>query len=75
MALKVKFKSRRKKANMEEAFQLALNQKRKDADGNSILGYTFEQIMAMLPHEREHLLQTNWLRGRWLAIQTDRMKS
>jgi hypothetical protein len=71
---RVKFKSRRKKANMQEAFELCLNQKRKDGDGNSILGYTFEQIMAMLPHQREHLLQTNWLRDRWLAIQEERMK-
>ena len=71
---RVKFKSRRKKANMQEAFELCLNQKRKDADGDPIPGYTFEQIAAMLPHEREHLLQTNWLRERWLATR-DRRKA
>lgn len=67
MPLKVKFKSRRQRANMQEAFELCLNQKRKDDAGNPIQGFTFEQIMAMMPHEREYLLQTNWLRDRWLA--------
>jgi hypothetical protein len=69
MGKRVKFKSRRTKANMQEAFELCVNQKRKDADGNRIKGFTFEEIMAMAPHEREHLLQTNWLRERWLATQ------
>jgi hypothetical protein len=72
MALKVKFKSRRQKANMQEAFDLCLNQKRKDRAGNPIQGFTFEQIMQMLPQEREHLLQTNWLRDRWLATRDKR---
>ena len=71
---RVKFKSRRQKANMQEAFELCLNQKRKDGDGRPIEGYTFEEIMAMSPHEREHLLQTNWLRERWLATR-DRRKA
>jgi hypothetical protein len=72
MALKVKFKSRRQKANMQEAFELCLNQKRKDEAGNQIDGFRFEEIMQMLPHEREHLLQTNWLRDRWLATRDKR---
>jgi hypothetical protein len=69
---RVKFKSRRKKANIQEAFELTLNQKRKDGAGNPIQGFTFEQIMQMLPHEREYLLQTNWLRDRWLATRDKR---
>jgi hypothetical protein len=57
---------------MQEAFELCLNQKRKDEAGNQIDGFTFEQIMQMLPQEREHLLQTNWLRDRWLATRDKR---
>jgi hypothetical protein len=49
-----------------------LNQKRKDEAGNQIDGFRFEEIMQMLPREREHLLQTNWLRDRWLATRDKR---
>ena len=74
MALKVKFKSRRQKANMQEAFELCLAQKRHGADGNRVDGYTFEQIMAMTPHEREYLLQGIWIHERFRATQ-DRRKA
>jgi hypothetical protein len=46
---------------MQEAFALCLNQKRHDAAGNRVVGYDFEQIMALRPAEREWLKQTGWL--------------
>jgi hypothetical protein len=61
-------------SSLEEAFALCLNQKRKDDGRNKLPGVTVEEIMQMNPYEREHMLQTNWLRERWLATRTERVK-
>jgi hypothetical protein len=61
MGRRVKFKARGQKTDMEEVFAIALHQKRHDAAGNRVVGYDFEQIMALRPAERERLKQTGWL--------------
>jgi len=61
MARKVPFKSRGRKSNLQEALVLCLNQKRRDALGNRLPGYTFDEIAAMGSVEREKVRQAGWL--------------
>ena len=61
MKNKRRLRSGHRKNDMQEAFILTLQQKRHDAAGNRIVGYDFEQILAMSPAERERLKQVGWL--------------
>ena len=61
MKNKRRLRSGLRKNDMQEAFDLCLHQKRHDAAGNRVVGYDFEQIMALRPAERERLKQTGWL--------------
>jgi hypothetical protein len=61
MARRVKFKARGLKADLDDVMALTLNQRRHDADGNRIQGYSFDAILAMTPAERERLKQVGWL--------------
>jgi hypothetical protein len=61
MARRVKFKARGLKADLDEVMALALNQRRHDADGNRIQGYSFNEILAMTPAERERFKQAGGL--------------
>ena len=58
---KRRLRSGHRKADLQEAFVLCLNQKRHDADGNRIPGYDVEEIMAMPPAQRERVKQAGWL--------------
>ncbi len=60
MARKVRFKARRGKRSMEEAFWIILRQKRHDSARNKIPGFTFDEICAMTPEQREKVRQAGW---------------
>jgi hypothetical protein len=51
----------RKKDALQEVFALCLNQRRHDADGKRITGYTADQIMEMGPGERAAVKRSGWL--------------
>ena len=61
MARKVKFKARGQKADMDEVFRITLHQRRHDAQGNRLPGFSADAIMAMAPVQRERVKQAGWL--------------
>ena len=62
MARRVKFKARGQKTDMEEVFAICLHQKRHDDAGNRVVGYDFEQILAMTPRQRAAVKHAAWMK-------------
>jgi hypothetical protein len=72
MPLKVKFRGKGKRGNIEQAYDLALLQPRRDAKGNRIQGKTYEEIAAMTPVERRHFADGVWLHQQRLKTKNRR---
>jgi hypothetical protein len=58
---KRRLRSGHRKADLQEAFALCLNQKRHDAQGKRLPGYSSDEIMEMTPAQREQVKQAGWL--------------
>jgi hypothetical protein len=58
---------------MQECYELALLQPRRDREGNKIQGYTFDEIMEMTPEQRRYFSDGVWLHQQWLKTQDSRI--
>ena len=61
MRNKRRLRNRRHKNDLQECFAICLAQERRDALGNRLPGYDFDQIAAMGPEEREQVRQAGRL--------------
>ena len=62
MKNKRRLRSGLRKNDMQEAFALTLHQKRHDDAGNRVVGYDFNQILAMTPRQRAAVKHAGWMK-------------